>query len=168
MSDEYHSAEEDLSDTDSNDSDNFARNFWCEMDPGSKPFRANLPIINALWAQAVENRCAAALIRAAHHSERRTLECAIREASERDFVARLRWMTSPRAAAKDGSRFPIDFDNLLRCCVIDCLDLGPGSMSAKTLVELGDAHGHAWSVAAQELRNRVMETAPNYFSDNEA
>jgi hypothetical protein len=167
MSDEYHSAEEDTSDDDGAHShhgdDALARNFWCEMDPGSKPFRANLPIINALWAQAVENRCAATLIRAARRSEGRTLECAIGEADERDFVARLRWMTSPRAAAEDGTRFPIDYNRLLECCFVDHLGLGPGSMAAKTLVELGNAHGHAWSVAAQELRNRVLEAAPNYF-----
>jgi len=165
--DEYHSAEED-SDTDSRqgeEEEDFISDFWHAMDPGFEGFRANLVAIRAMWAQAVETRQAAALIRAARRSERRDLDFAIGEEDEKDFAARLRWMASPRAVAEDGTRFPIDFDGLLITYfhLRGMEDYAPGSPAAKTVVELGDAAGCVWSAAAQLLRNRVLDARVGDF-----
>jgi hypothetical protein len=165
--DEYHSAEED-SDNDSwqdDEEEDFIYDFWHAMDPGSGEFCENFDTIQAMWAQAVETRQAAALIRAARRSERRDLEFAIGEGDENDFAARLRWMASPQTVAEDGTRFPIDFDGLLitQFGLRDFDSHAPGFPAAKAVVELGDAAGCVWSAAAQQLRNWVLDATAGDF-----
>jgi hypothetical protein len=135
----------------------FIQEFWGEMDPGFGRFREKQPSIDAMWAQAVRERRAASLIKAEDRSYRRSLVFAIgEEAYTYDSAARIRWLAA--ATAEDGSRFDIDYGELLIIAIGRGPGTGPDTVLAKTLVEVGDAARHVWSNKASDLRDLVLQT----------